>query len=167
MKRLIVARHVRPDQNGRVNYYEGIKSVEELCEAIQRQFQNLGQTVILTSTLSRARDTAEILSKKLGADVGAHPELSHDALEMHEEKKKIAVALVMKSAKQYDTVIVVTHHSSTWCIPREIAFMWYESDREKWNVFNECERFTIAEYACANVLDMETGKAIANLGWTG
>lgn len=103
MKRIIVVRHGSYDERSdRLNSH-GREQINSLAQIV-KEMTDLGSIMILSSTITRAAETAEIIADALSVDLQKLSELS-DVSHFSE-----SVKAVCDSATAAETIIAVTHN---------------------------------------------------------
>lgn len=112
MRYLIVVRHGESGDDGHLSY-EGNMEIARLAARLEEYIRG-GTVRILSSPTDRAAESAEVFDLELDATLKIHDELSSDDRrpENHE-----AVLELVRSCREADTVILVTHHGYTERFP--------------------------------------------------
>ena len=110
MKNLVVIRHAACGNDGRISE-DGRQQMHRLFDHLHR-FVNAGTVLVLTSSASRATDSAAVLVREfecvdLAVEIEKHDLLWSDV--HHREDIPGALALLARSRDRADTIVVVTH----------------------------------------------------------
>lgn len=143
MKRLIIVRHGSYGDNGRLND-RGRSQIESLTKKIQAMVGS-DSIVILSSTADRAQESAEILSQMSG-EFENHTVLWSESSRPPENQ---VVLDLVKTKREADTVILVTHYEYVDTFPRFFGIRELNTDLnsrviekgEAWIV--DCENKTL------------------------
>jgi phosphohistidine phosphatase SixA len=148
---LIVVRHGDYDEDNLTS--SGIESVQQLAADLRTEVQGIGSVSMHSSPVTRAVETAEIISKVIGKPFGTVPALDREAQIVPYSQKELpdfpdTLDLVRGLGNVFDVVILVTHAGAACCFP-----MYYRVHE----LGLPQEPFRIVEKGYAQILDCETG----------